>query len=255
MKFQSFAFDARRPFRSSSLAEVNFQKALKKVAKMAGSIVDMHTDGATIIDERKMMQQLRDYAELLGPWAKRQSEKLLQQVSSSNKRAFFNKSKKIGESLNAIAESDVGAVALSILYEQVDLIKSLPLNAGIRAQEISARHIIEGTRAQPDPTVIKQLEKEMGMTEEVATNRAKLIARTETARANAAFTEARATAVGAQSYIWHTTMDGAERSSHAKMNGKKIKYSDPPTLKDGTKGHAGTFPNCRCWQEPVFEEE
>lgn len=90
---------------------------------------------------------------------------------------------------------------------------------------------------------------------QVAVNRAKLIARTETARANAAFVQVRASSVGAKGYIWRTTMDGAERESHAEMNGEFVSYDSVPTLSDGTRGHAGTFPNCRCWQDPVLPED
>ncbi len=93
------------------------------------------------------------------------------------------------------------------------------------------------------------------MTAEVAVNRAKLIARTETARANSSFVQARAAAIGAKGYIWRTTMDGAERESHAEMNGEYVEYAHPPILTDGTTGHAGTFPNCRCYQDPVLPEE
>lgn len=254
MKFQAFAFDAKKTFKASTAAEVDFNRALRKVATMAGHIVEANVSGAEIKDNKKMMQQLREYAELIGPWAKRQSEKLLQQVSNANKRAFKNRSAKLAEGMAAVSESNVGAVALSLLFEQVDLIKSLPLEAGLRAQKIAYKNIVEGTRAQPDKAVVDQLINEMGMSTEVAVNRAKLIARTETARANAHFTEARATSVGALKYRWHSTRQSNSRHSHNKMHGKIVFYNNPPTLSDGTTGHAGTFPNCMCWQEPIFED-
>ena len=41
------------------------------------------------------------------------------------------------------------------------------------------------------------------------------------------------------------------RPAHRAMEGKFIKWSQPPTL-DGMTGHAGEFPNCRCHPEPVI---
>jgi uncharacterized protein with gpF-like domain len=38
------------------------------------------------------------------------------------------------------------------------------------------------------------------------------------------------------------------------MEGKFVTWDDPPTL-DGMKGHAGQFPNCRCYPEPVIPED
>jgi SPP1 gp7 family putative phage head morphogenesis protein len=153
-----------------------------------------------------------------------------------------------------VARQEVGQVAFALLNEQVDLIKSLPIEAGLRAQDIAAENFLAGRRAAVDPETVARLKEEMGMSTEVAVNRARLIARTETARANASFVQARAQSVGVLGYIWRTTMDGAERHSHAEMNGVFVPYNKVPHLSDGTKGHAGTFPNCRCWQDPVLPE-
>lgn len=257
---------AQQKYKPSASAEREFYRALRAVAKHAAHIVDQHTDGATIRRDAEMMRRLTEYAEKLGPWAQRQSEKLLESVSKSNKRAYSNQSKKIGRLLREqlgyagetgapVAAIETARVGQALLHEQVALIKSLPLEAGLRAQRIAAENILNGRRAKPDPDVVKQLQEEMGMTEEVAVNRAKLIARTETARANASFVQARAVAIGVKGYIWRASMDAATRESHADMNGVFVEYDKPPILIDGTKGHAGTFPNCRCWQDPVLPDE
>ena len=261
---RSITFDAKKndrarnkaKFKASSNAEREFYRQLKKVAKESGKIVDRYVDGATIIDEKALTKALKAYSEQLTPWAIRQSEKLLSQVQKANKRAYNNNSKAMGVALRSgVAEQAVGQTAIALLNEQVGLIKSLPIEAGLRAQRIAAENFLNGTRAVPDQGTVDRLKEEMGMSTEVAVNRAKLIARTETARANASFVQARASAIGVLGYIWRTTMDGAERSSHAKMNGKYVAYDKPPKLSDGTQGHAGTFPNCRCYQEPVLPED
>lgn len=284
---RSISFDAKKKarennktkFKASSAAERQFFRALKQVARQSGHIVDAYTKGAEITDLKKMTKQLDDYAKLIEPWARRQSAKLLEQVSRSNARAYRNQSKLMGKALQTgVAEQDTGVVAWQLMQEQVALIQSIPLEAGERAQRIAYEAFLSGSRARPDESIVRRFEKErrlaismhnqmveesgegkywdeeMERTTEVAVNRAKLIARTETARANASFVQARAAAVGAKGYIWRTTMDGAERDSHAEMNGKFVEYTKPPRLSDGTKGHAGTFPNCRCWQDPVLPD-
>lgn len=248
-------------FKPSTAAERAFYRQLRKVAQVSGHIIDQHADGASIKDRNAMQVELNRYAEKLGPWATRQAAKLLSTVSKSNKRAYQAKSKAIGKALKlGVAELPVGANALVLLNEQVGLIKSIPVEAGLRAQKIAYEAFLEGTRAAPNSDTIKELQKQMGFSEEVATNRAMLISRTETARANAAFNEARAKSVGSRQYRWHNSGDSAVRHSHKVYKGKPLQgkifeWDDPPTLDDGMTGHPGTFPNCRCFAEPVFDDE
>ncbi len=117
-----------------------------------------------------------------------------------------------------------------------------------------------GARAAPSEDTIAELEKQLGLSTEVAISRAQLIAVTETARANASINQARALAVGSGQYRWHNSGDEAVRKSHKTYKGKPLQgrifsWDSPPTLDDGMKGHPGTFPRCRCFAEPVFDEE
>uniref|UniRef100_UPI00255ADB8F DUF6883 domain-containing protein n=1 Tax=Pseudodesulfovibrio pelocollis TaxID=3051432 RepID=UPI00255ADB8F len=76
---------------------------------------------------------------------------------------------------------------------------------------------------------------------------------TEVSKAGTALTRARAESVGSEGYIWRTARDGATRPSHRAMEGRFVKWSEPPTL-DGMTGHAGEFPNDRCYPEPVVHD-
>lgn len=251
---RSLSFDAKKTikgkFKPSTAAEQRFSKQLRKVAQHAGHIIERHVDGSAIIDEKKMMDTLNKYARDLEPWAARQSAKLLEQVQKSNKRAYQTKSKAIGAALKLnVAEQDVGKVALKLLNEQVELITSIPIEAGLRAQKLAYDAVLEGTRAQVNSDTISEIEKQLGLSTEVATSRAKLIAITETARANASINQARAVAVGSNQYRWHNSGDAAVRHSHRiykgqRLQGKIFSWDDPPTLSDGMKGHPGTFPRC-----------
>jgi SPP1 gp7 family putative phage head morphogenesis protein len=261
MRTRDAAKTVKGKFKPSSAAERQFYKQLKKVAQASGHIVERHTDGAKLVNERQMQQALRDYAEQLTPWATRQAAKMLDQVQKSNKRAYQQKSKVIGTALKfGVAEKDVNEVALRLVNEQVALIKSIPLEAGLRAQRIAHEAVLTGVRAQATAESIQELVEQMGLSTEVATSRALLIARTETARSNAAINQARAMSVGSGQYRWHNSGDGAVRESHRvykgqRLQGKIFSWDDPPTLSDGMKGHPGSFPNCRCFAEPVFDDE
>jgi len=262
---RSLSLDAKKTikgkFKPSSKAERDFYRSLKRVAESSGHIVDRHIDGTKITDPKKMQAALKAYSDAIGPWAARQSAKLIDQVQKSNKRAYKQSSKAISTALKLnVAEKDVGAVALKLLNEQVGLIKSIPLEAGLRAQKIAYESFLKGMRAEANQDTVAELQKQLGLTTEVAISRAKLIAVTETARANAAINQSRAMAVGSNQYRWHNSGDGAVRDSHKTYKGKKMQgmifsWDNPPTLDDGTTGHPGTFPRCRCFAEPVFDNE
>jgi SPP1 gp7 family putative phage head morphogenesis protein len=251
----------RGNFKPSSAAEADFYRQLKKVAQASGHIVERHARGASLTDRKAMQDELEAYAKKLGPWATRQSERMLQTVLKSNKRAYTTKSKAIGVAMKTdFTRSDIGSVALHLMMEQVELIKSLPLEAGLRAQRIAHEATLLGHRALPDQDTIRELEEQMDMSTEVATTRAMLIARTETARSNAYINESRARSVGSRQYRWHNSGDAAVRDSHRiyqgqKLQGRIFSWDAPPTLSDGMTGHPGTFPNCRCFAEPIFDEE
>jgi len=252
-------------FKPSAAAERQFAKSLKKIARASAHIIEQgtygHNNGVGFQLDPSVQRELEAYSKKLGPWARTQSAKLLEQVQRSNKRAYNNKSKAIGVAITLEAnDSHIGIVARALMEEQVALIKSIPIEAGRRAQDIALKSVLAGTRATPDEDTIAELQKQMGMTEEVAVNRAKLIARTETARANAAINQARAMSVGSNQYRWHNSGDAAVRHSHKFLRGKRLQgmifsWDDPPTLDDGMTGHPGTFPNCRCFAEPVFDTE
>ncbi len=245
----------RGKFKPSQAAERDFFKALKSVAREVGKIVDSHVEGAELRAPASMQKKLEAYSKKLEPWAFEQSAQLLKRVARSNRLAYQNKSKAIGRELySRAAEDDVKRVLQALLNEQVTLIKSIPIEAGLRAQKIAFDATVAGTRAAPDKDTVEELKRQLGCTTEVAESRAQLIAVTETARSNASINQARAIAVGAKGYIWHATLDEATRASHRQMDGKYILYSKPPRLSDGTIGHAGTFPRCRCFGEPVFDD-
>lgn len=253
------------PFNPSPTAEREFMRSLRKIARVSGHIVDAHVKGAVIENSRQMMEALEDYARILTPWATRQSSKMLEQVMKSNRRAYNNKSKALGLALKMnVAEQDVGRSAAALLYEQVNLITSIPKEAGLRAQNLALDSFYSGTRAGVDPSTVEEIKKQLGLSTQVAESRAMLIARTETARANAIINQSRAVALGSRQYRWHNSGDGNVREAHEfihikgkkeKLQGMICSWDDPLLLDDGTRIHPGTIYNCRCYAEGIFSNE
>jgi len=245
-------------FKPSEVAEKQFYRQLKKVAEASGHIVERHADGAKINYPKEMMTELEKYSEKLGPWAIKQAAKLVDYVQRSNKRAYKNKAKNISEKLKE--DRNVIETAQLLMFEQVELIKSIPIEAGLRAQKIAFEAALSGTRAEVNEDTVKELQKQMGMSTQVARNRALVIARTETARATALINQSRAMAVGSRQYVWHNSGDAAVRPAHKTYRGKKLdgmifSWDNPPTLDDGTTIHPGQIYNCRCFASPIFEDE
>jgi SPP1 gp7 family putative phage head morphogenesis protein len=84
----------------------------------------------------------------------------------------------------------------------------------------------------------------------VSKNRAKLIARDQVSKFNSSLTKVRQQEVGVSEYIWRTSGDERVRSSHRAKDGKKFKWSKPPS----DTGHPGQDYQCRCTAEPVMDD-
>lgn len=233
-------------FSTKKTIEKQFEVQLKKIARSVGTIVEMYTSGVYILNKDKMDRALRDYSDALEPWALTTTSRILKSVDFSNQRAFLGLSDKIGKQLReTILRGNVAPVIKMLQDRQVSLIKSLPIDAGLRAQKFALEAIVNSDRAD-------EIAKEILRTGHVTESRAVLIARTEIAKANSALTQARSQLIGTSQYIWRTADDGAVRDSHQEMDGKIFDFNNPPTLSDGTKGNAGEFPNCRCFAEPII---
>jgi len=238
-------------FQPNQAAEKRFYKALKRVAQISGHIVEVHADGPTLKNERELIASLNEYSKKLGPWAARQSAKMIEQVAKKNKTAWSKGSQQIHKALQTtVAKTLVGEKAALLMGEQIALIQSIPLRAAERAQKLAMEAFFNGERAS-------EIAAELARSGKVSESDAERIARTEVARANSVITQARAEAAGSRQYIWRNSGDAAVRESHKIYHGKKLdgmvfSWDKPPTLDDGTVGHPGTFPNCRCYPEPFF---
>lgn len=223
---------------------------LLKVARHVGDIVngvadgpDLGPEGAAPVIDRAM----RDYADLLNSWARATAARMIAQVDKQDEEAWMRRSREMAGWLQReLRTTKTGAARELLLGEQVKLIKSIPLDAARRVHTIVQEAQISGVRAD---TVAAEIMR----TNEVSASKARLIARTEVARASSTLTEARARGIGSTGYIWRTSTDGDVRPSHRTMEGKFVSWDQPPTL-DKLTGHAGCLPNCRCFPDPVIPD-
>ncbi|KAA8563216.1 NAD(+)--arginine ADP-ribosyltransferase EFV [Pseudomonas extremaustralis] len=230
----------------ASRAERQYQTSLSQVARQVGSIINGFPPGDPAA-EPTISHMLNRYADLLNDWAVSTASKMLVEVNQQDRKAWAMLTEQMSQALRQeIRNAPTGQVMQGLLAEQVTLIKSIPLDAAKRVHELTLQGIEDGTRAS-------EIAKEIQRSGEVSESKAKLIARTEVARTASTLTEARAKSVGSEGYIWRTSGDSDVRHSHAEMNGKFVRWDSPPTL-DKMTGHAGCFPNCRCYPDPVIPE-
>jgi len=142
--------------------------------------------------------------------------------------------------------ADISEAVEKRVRDNIKLITSIPEQAARNVGELARQAGLAGTRADV-------LAGKIAAEGRIAMSRARVIAKTEISKTGTALTRARAQGVGSEGYIWRTARDGQRRGSHAAMEGRFVRWDRPPTL-DGMTGHAGEFPNCRCYPEPVVHD-
>jgi SPP1 gp7 family putative phage head morphogenesis protein len=230
-------------------AESAYNTKLRSVARQIGAIVRGWPPDAISSDPSPVMAALTAYSELLQPWARSVAAYMLSDVARRNAKAWKELGADMGRALRVeLEQAPTGSVFRTMMQEQVDLITSLPLDAANRVHRLTRQGLLSSTRAA-------DIAKEILRTEEVSLNRATLIARTEVARTAATLTRARAEFAGSEGYIWRTSGDGDVRDTHRKMNGKYVRWDEPPkTDANLDPYHAGCGPNCRCYPEPILPD-
>lgn len=196
-----------------------------------------------------LLAVLDQYGFAIRPWAASVGARMLAEVDRRDLRAWKSLSREIGLGIRAeIATAPSGVLLRELQAEQVELITSLPKKAGLRVQTLTTEALSSGRRAE-------DIAQEILATGRVTESRARLIARTEVAKASSNFVQARAVAAGSEGYIWRTSDDSDVRETHRAQEGRYIRWSSPPKTDPNLDPyHAGCGPNCRCYPEPVFPE-
>jgi SPP1 gp7 family putative phage head morphogenesis protein len=229
-------------------AERRYAQWLRGIAGHVSSIVRAFEPGdpAVLPD---LNYTLNKYADGIEPWARAVSARMVQEVAGRDATAWFRASRDIGKSLRReINEAPIGHVAQQIVNDQVGLIGSIPRQEAERVQRLTMEGVSDGKR-------YSEIVPEILRTNDITRNRAILIARTETAKAQSAIVQARSLYVGAPQYTWRTVGDADVREAHRKLEGRVCSWDDPPVAEANGARHApGEYPNCRpsCWAEPLI---
>lgn len=229
-------------------AESAYNSKLRAVAKQVKMLIKGLSPDGNPSSVPALVKALTEYAKTIEPWADAVARYMLADVHRLDRAMWRRTSAEMGKQLRReLEQAPTGAVLSALQGEQVKLIKSLPLAAAERAQELAQETLLTSGRA-------KAVANEILGLGDVTEGRAMLIARTEVSRAASNLVQARSTYAGSAGYIWRTSGDDDVRDSHAEMEGKYVRWASPPKL-DNLIGHAGTLPNCRCFAEPVFPDD
>jgi hypothetical protein len=146
----------------------------------------------------------------------------------------------------------VGIAARQMVRENARLIQSLPNDLATSVSRFIASQQLKGVRSE---TLQAELKTRIP---QLAESRVRLIARTETAKAETAFTQARAENLGLRYFQWATSEDQRVRRSHRLMDKVLVAWNDLPAPEQlagekSTLGHypAGGAQNCRCVSLPL----
>lgn len=227
--------------------EREYLKSLRKIARHVADIVRGYPAGDPTV-EPAIRHALTGYANVIDGWARLTAAKFIAGAAREDDAAWRARSAMMGRELQReIRNAPTGETMRRLQAEQVDLIKSIPLDEAQRVHRLTLTGIENGGRAS-------QVAAEIMRSNEVTANRARLIARTETSRTSTLLTQARALHVGSVEYIWRSSGDSDVRKEHREVNGKVFRWDSPPTFDDGHSYAPGCFPNCRCWAEPIIPE-
>jgi SPP1 gp7 family putative phage head morphogenesis protein len=242
----------RHAFSQARLAELEYGRKLRQVAKNVGEYVKALFPGGEPTHPSALAQlhyTMRAYAQLLRPWATAVGNRMIADVSRRNARAWFKAAEKMERPLRReLATVQVGDVVRARLNAQVALITSLPIEAAERVHKLTLEGMVTGVRA-------KEIAAEIAKSGEVTASRATLIARTEVGRTSTEFTRVRAERLGSTHFVWRSARDRDVRKIHKALEGTVHRWDDPPVAgENGERALPGAIYNCRCWPEPILPD-
>lgn len=183
----------------------------------------------------------------------------------TSKIDFENEVKTIGKSLNAqFAKSmkTINVIPMELTpYQLNEIAKNYTYNLNYYIQDWTEKEIFklrEGLQEVVSKGYrIDKVAEFINKQKKVGMDKARFLARNETKLLVSEYTKNRYKSEGITEYRWSTVMDGRERESHAKLNGKLCSWDEPPIIDvhTGERGHPGTAYNCRCTAIPVISND
>lgn len=267
---------ALRPIGPSRGAEVAYRRALAAMLRETAQIIRQHVMPATVEAEAEMTRdtaadRLRGALDLLRSALefrlRRSAETMVERVLNLEFERHTERFKQslrsaVGIDLqNVLSRFDLDDEFTLAVRRNVALIKGM---ADETLKRIETRVTTSVMRGGGHRTLAKDLTHELGIMQQ----RAKLIARDQTAKLNSDLNRMRQEQVGIATYEWSTSQDERVRDSHAAMEGRICKWDDPTVYRDegdtewrsrssigGVELHPGEDIQCRCVPVAIMEIE
>lgn len=180
-------------------------------------------------------------------------KKMLESVAALNHKLTVREWKKTVNrtlGLNLLDDYYSGSFYQDILEtwvsDNVDLIRTIPHESLRKMKEIVYQAYMDG---KPTTYIVKEIQRQYGRDK----RHARLIARDQVAKLNAAITQRQQTDAGIRRYRWSDSRDERVRDSHKKLNGRIFRWDDPPETDAGRRCHPGQDYQCRCCALAIFD--
>ena len=245
--------------------EAKYRKALQRmIAEMHGSVeywltaayrndpprmlalVKLAEDAAPSAKMKKILDELaRRWVAKFDEWAPKIAESYLQGMFKASDSAFRQALKEAGWTVEFKMTSAVRDAFNASLEENVGLIRSIPEKY---LQQV------EGTvmRSYSAGRDLASMVKELKQLYPAASNRAELIARDQSNKANAVVNRARQMELGITEAIWmHSHAGKNPRPDHVAANGIRYKIAEGCKI-SGEFIQPGEEINCRCTSRPIL---
>jgi len=248
-------------FEKTKSVETLYASQLVSVAKQIGQLIQRY-DPEKLDDNIELIKALYNFTNQLTDWALQVSKKVVYQLNNNDLQAWNKHSERMSAGVRReVTTFPVDAQLKKYMDDQVELIKSLPIDAAKRIHKLVYKNLYEGTERA------KGLANQIMETEGVSKSNAMRIARTEISRIGTGLTEVRAENSGLAWYIWHSSHDIRTRLSHKLMNNVVCRWEEPPNPEKLFQGrsegkikvgkpydsyHSGNTFNCRCFPSPVI---
>jgi len=134
--------------------------------------------------------------------------------------------------------------------EGVSLISTRPAEVLQGVEEMVARTVREGVRYT---TLEKDLRDRLAMSQ----RHARLVARDQVGKLQAAITRDTQRLAGVEEYVWRTVRDARVRARHRHLEGTRWSLLGPGAPEAGPYGqpaHPGEAIQCRCYAEPIIPD-
>lgn len=142
-----------------------------------------------------------------------------------------------------LADTGLKPAIMAAREKNIELISKL-----LRVQDIAMREVLDEGLASG--WTHKKIAEELQARSRISQRHAKLIARDQTLKLNAAVTKIRQTNLGITHYKWITSQDERVRPTHEALNGRVFSWNEATPI----GYHPGEDYQCRCIAQPVMPD-